>query len=128
MRLLSSFRKKRAIKSYIEHLPKILAKDYGRADYYSQLQVRCSIERSRLNPRYEHYALAMYARPSEFMVYQQEANDDFSYEALRTEIGEAFFNGNNEFNCSSVMALSSSASDVASSECSAEGAGDNSSN
>ncbi|WP_414126927.1 DUF6559 family protein [Vreelandella titanicae] len=46
MGLLDNFKKKRAIKSYIEKLPNVLVNDYGRQEYYTQLQVRRSIERA----------------------------------------------------------------------------------
>jgi hypothetical protein len=37
--LLDNFKKKRAIKSYIEKLPNVLVNDYGRQEYYTQQQI-----------------------------------------------------------------------------------------
>ncbi|WP_369333475.1 DUF6559 family protein [Vreelandella titanicae] len=44
MGLLDNFKKKRAIKSYIEKLHNVLVNDYGRQKYYTQLQVKRIID------------------------------------------------------------------------------------
>lgn len=128
MGLFAYFKKKRAIKGYIQQLPRILANDYGRQEYYSQLQVRRSIEREELNRQYQHYALAMYTNRPEFVAYQNEIDEKYSYDALREELGSAYFSGSTEFNCSSVIAESASfGGDSSSGDCSG-GGGDGGSN
>ncbi|CDG52015.1 MULTISPECIES: DUF6559 family protein [Halomonadaceae] len=122
MGLLDNFKKKRAIKSYIEKLPNVLVNDYGRQEYYTQLQVRRSIERAGLNSQYQHYALAMYTNHPEFVVYQSELHENFSYEKLREEVDGVYFSGSTEFNCSSVIAASASfGGDASSIDCSGGG-------
>ena len=122
MGLLDNFKKKRAIKSYIEKLPNVLVNDYGRQEYYTQLQVRRSIERAGLNSQHQHYALAMYTNHPEFVVYQSEIHENFSYEELREEVGGAYFSGSTEFNCSSVITASASfGGDTSSMDCSGGG-------
>lgn len=106
MALLDNFRRKKAIKSYIKVLPQVLVKDYGRFEHYTPQQIRCSVERSGLHSQYVCYALAMYTRRPEFETYQRAIGENNSYEGLRAEVGNTFFEGRAELNFIRIVALS----------------------
>ena len=93
IKLLNQFRKKKALRSYIQKLPKLLRKDYGLSERYTTGQVRRSIDRYGLNQNYMIYAYAMFTGKNDFI---NELGSD-GYELIRQEIADAYFNGDAEF-------------------------------
>ncbi len=62
MELSRNFNRKRAIKSYIKKLPSLLAKDYGKSKTYTPMQVKKTIERSKLSVVDACYGIAIFFR------------------------------------------------------------------
>lgn len=92
--MLGRFRKNRVLKSYINKLPGFLKKDYGSSKQYTVGQIRSSIERYGLNNTYAIYAYIMFAHKDDIMA-QVDANVDYS--ALRSEVADKYFHGNENF-------------------------------
>ena len=96
IKLLHRLRKKKALKSYIHKLPKLLRKDYGASERYTTGQVRRSIDRYGLNQNYVMYAYAMFVSKNDFI---NELSSD-RYELIRQEIADNYFNGDAGFTIS----------------------------
>ena len=97
MSLIADIKKGRAIKSYMVQLPQILAKDYGKSQYYTAHQVAKSIERSNLSTNYTPYAIAMFCEQPVFEDYYQELGETYDFEALRYQVADKHFQGNIHF-------------------------------
>ena len=97
MELIATFKRNRAIKSYIKKLPSLLAKDYGKANGYNPKQVKRTIERYDLNVIYACYGIAMFCRRDSFDKYHQEIGESRNYDDMRCEIGDKYFGGNADF-------------------------------
>ncbi len=76
------FKKRRAIKSYRQTLPHLLAKDFGKTSTYSPEQVRQTIERHRLNTDYTCYGIALYCTHHEFDRYHRETGEQCDYHTI----------------------------------------------
>jgi hypothetical protein len=50
LKFIRRFKKNRAIKSYVNKLPGLLATDYGRSTHYRPSQIKRTIERAGLTP------------------------------------------------------------------------------
>lgn len=108
MGLISNFRKKRAIKSYLKKLPTLLAKDYGGSQSYTPQQVKKTIERNKLPVIYSSYAIAIFSNLDGYNQYHQELGEICDYDALRGEIADKHFSGNSNFEISNLVSASSS--------------------
>lgn len=108
MDLISNFRKKRAIKSYIKKLPRLLAKDYGSSKSYTPMQVKKTIERNRLPVIYSGYALAIFSNQDAYNQFYQDIGETCDYDAMRCEVADKHFSGNSNFEMSDVISTSSS--------------------
>lgn len=102
MELFSGMRKKRAIRSYIQELPRLLRKDYGISKSYTSAQVIKTIERSGLNSDYSCYALSMFSDRMEFERYHESLGESCDYIELRSEVASSHFGGNPHFSFSSM--------------------------
>ena len=61
VRWFDEWRERRAIRSYLRHLPRLLQSDYGFSRTYTAAQVYRTIERSALPRRYAPYAAVLFA-------------------------------------------------------------------
>ncbi len=107
MAIIQNFIRDRAIKSYLKKLPRLLAKDYGRSKIYTPMQVKKTIERSKLNTRYVCYGISIFSGREAFDLYHQEIGESCSYDGMRSVIAEKYFDGNSEFGISDVISASS---------------------
>lgn len=107
MELIRSFKRNRAIKSYIKKLPGLLAKDYGKAKTYTPKQVKKTIERSGLSVSNACFGIAMFSGKTAFDQYHQEIGEPCNYDGMRCEIADKHFNGNSDFEISDVVSVSS---------------------
>ena len=103
MNIIRSFKKRRAIKSYITKLPRLLAKDYGASKTYTPKQVRSSIERNGLDALYSCYAVAMFSGREDFEQFHSENGESCDYDAMRTEIAHKHFSGNPNFTLEDIV-------------------------
>ncbi len=104
---LGSFRKRRAIRSYMRQLPKLLLKNYGASRSYTAQQVRTTIERAGLNTEYACYALAMFTDRDTFAGFHDGIGEHCDYDGMRSEISHAYLHGNADFSVSDIVGLSS---------------------
>ena len=104
---LKSFRKSRAIRSYMRRLPALLVNDYGASRSYTAQQVRATIERAGLNTDYACYALAMFTDRDMFAEFHVGIGEHCDYDAMRSEISHAYLHGTADFSVSDIVGLSS---------------------
>jgi len=97
MKIIQDFKKRRAIKSYITKLPRLLARDYGSSKTYTPKQVRNTIERSNLDAYYSCYGVAMFSSRADFDEFHSENGESCNFDAMRAEIAHSHFGGNEEF-------------------------------
>ena len=97
MNFISRFRKRRAIKSYVKKLPRLLAKDYGRSAHYRPLQIKRTIERAGLDVVYSCYAVAMFSLREDFTQFHTDVGENCDYDAMRAEVGHSHFSGDAGF-------------------------------
>ena len=98
MWILGRFRKQRAIKSYINKLPLLLAKDYGSSKRYKPQQIRSTIMRSNLDDFYSCYAISMFSNREDFEQFHLENGEPCDYDIMRGEVIERHFDNNLNFN------------------------------
>ena len=110
MSLLKSFKRDRAIKAYIAQLPRILAKDYGKSEYYTPPQVVSSIERAGLSSMYCLYAQVLFCESDSFSQFvnlplsEYSPNQNLTYTQLRHELADTFFNSKIKFTNKDIIA------------------------
>ena len=97
-RLIQRWRKRRAIRSYVTILPRILKKRYGKRKRYTEHQVRGGMSVAQLDegPNVS-YALAMFLSRREFEGLNKDSEKESDYDSLRQEIGDSYFQGNAGF-------------------------------
>ncbi|BFM51276.1 DUF6559 family protein [Marinomonas sp. THO17] len=88
---------KKTIQSYIKKLPSLLEKDYGKAKYYTPMEIRSTIVSNNLCVEDLRFAIAIFSNQKNFESYHQEIGENCDYESMRKEIGDTFFNGNSQF-------------------------------
>ena len=108
MGFITSFKRRRAIKSYIKDLPRLLAKDYGRSKTYTPKQVKRTIEHAGLPIVDSCFTIAMFSTRSEFDKYHEEIGEICDYQAMRCDVANNHFNGNAGFETSDINSVSSS--------------------
>ena len=106
MELIRNFNRKRAIKSYIKKLPSLLAKDYGKSKTYTPMQVKKTIERSKLSVADACYGIAIFSGREAFYQYHEEMGESCSYDGMRSEIADQYFQGNCDFGSTDVASVS----------------------
>ena len=92
--MLANWKKKRAIKRYVNKLPKLLTERYGSFDYYSAGQISATIEEENLGDKLDGYALAFAMQPAQAV---HLLGDEQLVLDLRREIGDICFGGNPNF-------------------------------
>lgn len=92
--IFHNFRKKRAIKSYINKLGHSLAKRYGRRKLYTSGQVERTVHDEGYNWRHICYAHALYTSFKQFHKWHDERGESCDYEGMRAEITNDYFGGN----------------------------------
>lgn len=97
MSFINRIKKRRAIKSYVKKLPRLLAKDYGRSAYYRPLQIKRTIERADLDVTYSCYAVAMFSLRDEFFQFHTDVGEICDYDAMRAEVSVRHFSGDENF-------------------------------
>ncbi len=107
MQLIKNFKRKRAIKSYIKKLPRLLEKDYGKSKIYTPMQVKKTIERSKLSVDYACYGIAIFSTKKAFDNHHIETDESCNYDQMHSEIADSHFEGNSDFGIADVTAVSS---------------------
>lgn len=105
MIFFNNYRRKRAIREYMEKLPRLLAKDYGSSKIYTPKQVVRSIERYDLNVYFSCYALSMFSERAEFNSFHDENGETCDYDSMRSEVADYFFRGNSNFTVADVLEI-----------------------
>ncbi len=116
MKIFENFKKRRALKSYILVLPRLLKKRYGKRKRYTEGQVRKTIAHTSLNMDYIDYALAMYISREDFdsLIKKDELIRD--YDEARQEIADKHFDGNSKFTIHDITNEANSSSSFLSSD------------
>lgn len=107
MGLIENFKRNRAIKSYIQKLPRLLSKDYGKSKTYTPKQIKSTIDRSGLSPIYACYGIALFSEKGLFDEYHQEIDEVCDYDDMHCEIADKHFQGNYDFGISDIDSVSS---------------------
>ncbi len=110
MKLWERFAKRRAIRSYVQVLPRLLKKRYGRHKKYTREQVQKTVAQAGLNREYIYYAIAMYATRKEFETLQKDAANPLDYGEARKEIADSHFDGNEGFTIQDALDASAASS------------------
>ena len=87
----------RAIKKYYKVLPKVLAKDYSKSDFYTSGQIKTAIKNHKLSSSYMPYALAMFVSFEDIgAVFESEYPIINGYK-IRAEVADLLFAGDMHF-------------------------------
>lgn len=97
MGFFSNFKKNRAIKSYINKLPTLLLKNYGKSQKYTPEQIRETIENHGLNLIHLGYAMAMFSNRDAFNAYVHKYNLKWKYNHFKKEVADRYFCGRTNF-------------------------------
>lgn len=100
-------RKRRAIRSYLTKLPRLLAKNYGLSDSYTTKQIKRTIETAGLNSEYSCYALAIFSNRDEFDQFHHDIGEFCNYDGMRSEISQDYLHGGGSFSVSDIFSLAS---------------------
>lgn len=103
-RITARSRKRRVLRSYAAELALALRKEHGRHRKYSARQVGETMAAYGFDPTYSPYAIAMYTSPSES---RRFGVDDEVRRALRAEVADLVFEGNEAFSALDALKLSS---------------------
>lgn len=106
--MINNARKNKAIRSYLQQLPALLAKGYGMPELYTARQVRSTIERACMNLEHATYALAMFADRESFDRHHAETGEQCDYNTLRNVVIDRFLDGNRTARLYSVFAATGS--------------------
>lgn len=117
----ATFKKDRAINSYIVRLPAILASSYGQSDNYTPEQVIKAIDLSVLAQDYKSYAVVMFCDRDAFESYYQTAGEPWIYYDISAKIANLHFNGYIYFSIADVYSVSDDCNSDSSSDCSSDG-------
>lgn len=103
-----NFRRNRAIKSYIEKLPRLLAKDYGKSGSYTPYQIKKTIKRYKVSSAsHVCYGIALFSDKRAFDQYYSEIGESYDYGVMRSVIAGLHFCGNPNFSASDIASVSS---------------------
>ena len=94
VQLIENYKKKKAIKSYINKLGKDLARRYGKSKIYTSAQVNKTAQDENYNLRHICYAHAMYTSMKHFDKWHEEKGESCDYMAMREEVANDHFSGN----------------------------------
>ena len=83
---LKTWRRKRAIRSYLKTLGPLLFEDHGDAQAYSVTEVNQTIRRHGLDTEFAVYALAIYCPKAEFDGIFNAPLHGRGYQALRSDV------------------------------------------
>ena len=107
MGLIRNIKRKMAIKSYVNKLPALLVKDYGKSKKYTPQQVKLTIERGGLSVADACFGIAMFSSKHDFNQYHEEIGESCDYDSMRCEIGLSHFNGHSDFSVADISSVSS---------------------
>ena len=83
---LEARRKRRAILRYITELGPLLARTYGKSEFYTPARVRKIRQQSGFSEQHEVYALVLFCTPTRFAADQAARGKTAQYWPLRAEI------------------------------------------
>ena len=107
--LVRSFRKRKAIKLYLQRMGPLLAKRYGKSEYYKPEQVKQTAKEAGLPTDDLCYALSIFCDQDAFDLYHADSGEECSYWEMRTEVADHHFGGNASFTTEEVAATHSHA-------------------
>lgn len=91
--LFSNYRKKKAIKSYIQNLGKTLSRRYGKSKLYTSGQVEKTVYEEGYNWKHICYAHALYTSMKQFNQWHYDRGETCDYGEMREEVSNNFFGG-----------------------------------
>ena len=92
-----------AVRSYAKSLGPKLQERYGKQQHYTPAQVQRTAQEGGYNQDFLCYALCMYCTMPDFTAYHEQNGEVCDYNAMRSEVGGRFFNGNTSFDASDVI-------------------------
>jgi hypothetical protein len=119
MSILMKMNRNRIIRGIARNCTPYLATGYGSQSAYSQGQIDRALEETGCNSNYSDYAYVMFGKEEDFPDTSSE-----SYAELSSEIGEIFFDGNNDFGAQDFMSYSSNTESQSGDGCADGGDGD----
>jgi hypothetical protein len=104
MNFIKKYRIQRAIRKFILKLPTLLAKDYGKRNHYTPMQIKATLDRYSIASPYILYAFAIFAHRDSFYQHSPNAGIDVSiesYDQMREVVADHYFSGDTNFDASS---------------------------
>jgi hypothetical protein len=112
MRLLQSFRRRKAIRAYRRRLGPALKKRYGKQATYTPGQVRKTAYGIGCPTDQLCYAYSMYCSQEDFQVHHAAIGVHCDYDSMRAEVGTLLFDGNSDFSVGDCLDTSSWSSGI----------------
>jgi hypothetical protein len=91
--LFSNYRKKKAIKGYINNLGSDLSRRYGNSKQYTSGQVEKTIHEEGYDWKHICYAHALFTSMKQFNQWHYDRGEDCDYGEMRLEVSNNFFAG-----------------------------------
>lgn len=104
MNFIRKYRIKRAVRKFILKLPTLLAKDYGKRNHYTPMQIKATLDRYSIASPYTLYAFAIFAHRDSFYQHTLETGFDIgseNYDQMREVVANQYFSGDTNFDASS---------------------------
>jgi hypothetical protein len=95
--MLTKWRKRRAMKRYLQAMPQALAQRYGGSGFYTRGQVEATLGALNLPTQHVAYAFVLFMSPSDAA---QAIGHDATYINVKNELAREYFDGDLEFNAS----------------------------
>ena len=122
--LIKHYQKHRAIKKYIRDLGPSLKKRYGTSEYYTEGQIRTTLEKYKIGGKYASYAYGLYLIPEDLGGILERLNESESSKNVRVYLASNYIGSSLEYSFSDIMATSYYGSGEGSSTCSDVGSAD----
>ena len=104
--LIANYLRHRKIKKYIRTLGPFLKKRYGSNEYFTEDQIRSTLETLGLGGKYATYAYGLYAAPEELCGVLSKLNEVKSVREVRTFIASNYLGTSIGYTFSDVVATS----------------------
>ncbi len=104
--LIKRYQKHRSIKKYIRNLGPSLKKRYGFSEYYTEGQIKTTMEKSKIGGQYASYAYGLYLAPRELEGVLERLYEAHSSKKMRVYLATHYVGGSLDYSYSDIMATS----------------------
>lgn len=118
LKLIDRYLKHRAIKKYIRSLGPQLRQRYGISEYYTEGQIRTTLEHNKIGGKYAVYAYGLYLVPEQFDGILTMLNESKTSKSIRKHLAVTYVGGNIDYSYSDIMSTSEYCAGESSAACS----------